>query len=382
MKPGSRILISGAGIAGLTAAIRLARAGLRPVVVEKTGSVRAGGYLVALSHQAYRYAGDMGLLADLRPHDLSIASSSYHDRSGRTLLELDYRRLFEGLDIIQLMRSDLAAVLFAHADDLADIRFGDQIARIDDTGPAARVTFESGRSEEFDLVIGADGVHSRVRELVFDPQTYTRHYLDLHCAAYHLPNVLGIDRRFATHMERERYMAAFTTGDDEIGAVFVWASRDRTLPPQPRRRSHLLRAFAGTTAATARVLDHCPSDRPFYMDVLSQVDLPAWSRGRCVLVGDAAHCLTLFSGRGAAAAFAGACRLTDALTAHDRPADGIRAYEAAMRPIVEDIMPATRAAVKWYVPMTRRNHAIRNGLMWAVPNLAFRTYFRRKYSKV
>ncbi|GJL85509.1 MAG: FAD-dependent oxidoreductase [Micavibrio sp.] len=382
MKKGSKILISGAGIAGLTAAIRLAKAGFKPVVVEKSEATRVGGFLVALSHQAYIFAEEMGLVPDLKPYDMRIRSSSYHDRTGRNLLDLNYSKMFEGLSIIQIMRDDLAQVLYEHAKSVADIRFGDHITAIDDSGAAAKVTFASGVEEEFDVVIGTDGLHSAVRKLVFNESEYKRDYLDLHVAAFRLPNAINIDSKFATHMERDRYMAVFNTLQDDIGAVFVWANKDRSLPPPDQRHDHLLKAYEGTSATTAKVLEHCPKDEQFYMDVLSQVDMPIWHKGRAVLVGDAAHCLTLFSGRGAAAAFAGACRLCNALVAHDTAEEAFQAYEAQMRPIIEDIMPATRGAVKWYVPMSAKNHMIRDGLMRFVPNIVFRNYFKIKYSKV
>lgn len=382
MKKGSKILISGAGIAGLTAAINLAKAGMKPVIVEKSPATRVGGFLVALSHQAYIFAEEMGLIPDLRKYDMCIRSSSYHDVTGRCLLDLDYSRLFEGLSIIQIMRDDLAQVLYEHAKGLADIRFGEQIAAIAQDDKGAHVTFASGAKESFDIVIGADGLHSAVRNLVFSEEDYRRYYLDLHVAAYRLPNVLGIEDKFATHMERERYMAVFNTPADDIGAVFVWHNKDRALPPPEEHTAHLLRAFEGTSEATRAVLKHCPKDEPFYMDVLSQIDMPVWHKGRCVVIGDAAHCLTLFSGRGAAAAFAGACRLSKALIMHDTVEEGFKAYEAAMRPVINDILPATQGAVKWYVPMSRKNHFLRDNLMRFVPNAVFRNYFKMKYSKV
>ena len=377
---GKRVLISGAGIAGLTAAVRLAGAGFEPVIVEKADSARAGGYLVALSHQAYIFAEEMGLVPDLKPYDLSIHSSSYHDRTGRSLLDLDYSKMLEGLDIIQVMRDDLALVLYERAKGVSDIRFGETIAAIDDSG--ARATFASGGTEEFDFIIGADGAHSGVRKITFDDREYTHHYLDLHCAAFRLPNAIDIQSKFATHMERERYMAVFNTREDDIGAVFVWASEERTLPAHEARRDYLLGAFEGSAEVIQDVLPHCPESGPPYMDVLSQIDMPVWHKGRVVLVGDAAHCLTLFSGRGAAAAFAGACRLCNAIIEHENAAEAYSAYEAVMRPIINDIMPATRDAVKWYVPMSAKNHLLRNGLMRFVPNGVFRKYFQMKYSKV
>lgn len=382
MKKESRILISGAGIAGLTAAIWLAKEGFSPVVVEKAANPRVGGFLVALSHQAYFFAEELGLIPALRKYDLQIKCSSYHDRSGSTLLALDYDALFNGLGILQISRDDLAKVLFEQAQDVVEIRTGDGIASIAQDGGSAQVAFASGKQEDFDLVIGADGLHSAVRHQIFSPDDYLRHHLDLYVAAYKLPNVLDIKAKFETHMERSRYMAVHSTVGDDIGAVFVWSGPDaRAVPPGPGRGDFLLNAYDGTTAAIDRVLQHCPRGDTFYMDALSQIDMPVWHRGRCVLVGDAAWCLTLFSGRGAAAAFAGACRLARALSAFE-PAKAFEAYERAMRPVIADIMPATRKAVKWYVPRTLPNHVMRDGLMRLVPNALFRQYFKKKYSNV
>lgn len=373
-----KILISGAGIAGLTAAIRLSKAGYEVVIAEKAKTSRAGGYLVALSDQSYIFAEEMGLIPDLEPYNLSIQSSSYHDKTGRNLLDLNYSKMMEGLNIIQLMRGDLAHVLYQHAKDLADIRFNETITDIKDR----LVTFESGKQKEFDIIIGADGVHSGVRQIAFNDNEVTHDYLDLHCAAFRLPNAINIESKFETHMERTRYMAAFNILDGDIGAVFVWANKDRQLPPYNKRKEHLLNAFDGSADVIQKVLEHCPEDGPPYIDVLNQIDMPVWHKGRVVLVGDAAHCLTLFSGRGAAAAFAGACRLTNAIIANDTAEAAFKAYEAEMRPVINDIMPATRGAVKWYVPMTLKNHMIRDGLMRFVPNIVFRNYFKIKYSNV
>ncbi len=378
MKNKKKILISGAGIAGLTAALRLGNAGFRPVVVEKAETSRAGGYLVALSHQAYIFAEEMGLIPDLKPYDLSIRSSSYHDMTGRSLLDLDYSKMLNGLDIIQLMRGDLAHVLYERAKKVADIRFGETVKVIKD----GQVTFSSGLQEEYDIIIGADGAHSGLRDIVFDQGEYKHDYLDLHCAAFRLPNVLGIENKFATHMDRDRYMAVFNTLQGDIGAVFVWASNQRCLPTPQECKDYLVRSFQGSSDIIQKVLAHCPKEGPPYIDVLSQVDMPVWHKGRSVLIGDAAHCLTLFSGRGAAAAFAGACRLSDAIIQNDTPKAAFKAYETQMRPVIDDIMPATRKAVKWYVPMSAKNHLMRDGLMRFVPNIIFRNYFRMKYSKV
>ena len=380
MKKNSQILISGAGVAGLTAALWLAKSGFRPIVVERAPSVRADGFLISLSHDAYRSAEALGLMPALRERCIGITASSYHDPSGRCLLALDYKNLFQGLDILQLTRDDLEAVLFEAARDVADIRCGLRAVDIAQRPDGVDVSFSDGRSESFDAVIGADGLHSGVRELSFPPEKIQRHPLGLCVAAARLPNFLGLKNKFETHMETNRYLALFTTREGGLGGVFVWASDEDSVPPPERRAARLQEAFHGTSDFVKSIVDHCPKDGGIYMDSLSQVEMPCWHEGRVAVVGDAAHCLTLFSGRGAGAAFNGATQLAKALI--DLPPQAaFQRYEAAIRPVISSIQPATRRAARWYVPQSRHRECLRNNAMRFLPNALFQAYFRGKYSR-
>ena len=388
MDKDARILISGAGVAGLAAALLLERAGFKPTVVERSNSVRAGGFMVSLSHHAYHTAERLGLAADLQARSCGIKGSSYHDESGRCLLKLDGESLFGGVDVVQMMRDELVAVLYEQAKDRVDVRFEDTLTAIDQDVNEVSVEFKNHAAETYDAVIGTDGLHSAVRQLAFDASTITEHYLDLRCAAFRSPNVLNLKDEFQTHMQRTRYMATFNTGAGDIGNVFVWASDDRTVPAYEGRRELLQSAFSGAGGAIDTVIEQCPEEG-IYMDTLMQVEAQSWVNGRVAIVGDAAHCLTLFSGRGAAAAFNGGTILADALVnalgnaSVDAPiAEAFATYEAAMRPIIDDIQPATRAAVRWYVPRNWLNHTLRNNAMRWLPNAVFNYYFQRKYSNI
>ncbi|MEW5705067.1 MAG: FAD-dependent monooxygenase [Pseudomonadota bacterium] len=380
MEKESRILISGAGVAGLAAAILLGRKGFRPVVVERSPEVRAEGYLISLSHRAHQAAETLGLLPALEARRIGITASSYHDRTGRTLLALDYERLFRGLRIVQISRDDLEAVLYEAAKDLVEIRCGVSATRIAQKESRVQVAFSDGRAEEFDAVIGADGLHSAVRELGFPPATIRRHRLGLMAAAFPLPNFLGMERKFETHMERDRYLVLFTTRTRGLGAVFVWASDVEAAPGPEDRLAWLRKAYAGSSELAGEVLRLAPEGRPIYMDSLCQIEMDRWRAGRLAIVGDAAHCLTLFSGRGASAAFTGATRLAEALV--ELPAEeAFRRYEAETRPVLSAIQTATRHAAQWYVPRSRLRETLRNNAMRLLPNVVFQAYFRGKYSR-
>ncbi len=341
MNPRSRILISGAGVGGLACAMWLSRKGFRPVIVEQADSIRAGGFLVSLSHHAYHFAEQLGVMPQLRAHGCGIDSSSYHDSVGRTLLSLQSRALFSGMDVIQLMRDDLVAILYERAKSEIDLRFGDSIQTLNENSDYIDVGFASGRHEKYGVVIGADGLHYIVRKLAFDDSDITYHHLNLNCAAFRLPNILNLRNKFETHMQRDRYMAVFSSGHGDLGAVFVWACDERTVTSGDVRREILQQAFSRGDSSIETVIEQCPTDHSIYMDSLMQVEAKQWCTKRVVIIGDAAHCLTLFSGRGAGAAFNGASRLAQALVELE-PIDAFARYQAEMHPVIRAIQPATR----------------------------------------
>jgi 2-polyprenyl-6-methoxyphenol hydroxylase-like FAD-dependent oxidoreductase len=380
MDKNSRILISGAGIAGLTCAIWLGRKGFRPVVIEKSPTIRADGYIISLSHASYRYARELGLLEKIVAKDSGIRESSYHDRRGKTMLTLDYSGLFSGIDVVQIMRDDLQGILHEAAAEFADIRLATSIAEITQDNDEVQVIFNDGRREIFDLVIGADGLHSNTRTLAFAEKIMTKHYLGLFSSAYRLPNTLGMQQRFENHMERSRYMCVYTTRDDDLACVFIWQSDEKIAPSATERYATLKSSYADAPVVVQRVLESFPQDRDVYMDPLMQIEMRHWRQGNVVLTGDAAHCLTLLSGQGASSAFWGACTLAQALVSYPK-AEAMDAYENSFRPTIDKIQPATRLAAKWYVPRTQLRYMLRDSAMRYLPDSYFQRYFKSKYSK-
>lgn len=380
MNKNSKILISGAGVAGLTAAIWLGRHGFKPIIVEKSPSIRADGYIVSLSHASYHYAAQLGLLEKIRARNSGIRQSSYHDRRGKAMLTLDFKELFVGVDVVQIMRDDLEEILFDEARHLAEFRLATTITAIEQDAECANVTFSDGRHERFDVVIGADGLHSNTRSLVFPDAGITRRYLGLFSSAYRLPNVVDMAARFENHMEQTRYMCVYTTRRDDLACLFIWQSDKREAPPPDARRAELEASFASAPALVQRVIDAFPEDATVYMDPLIQIEMRRWSRGHVVLLGDAAHCLTLLSGQGASTAFWGACTLCEGLVAGDKAA-AFAAYESALKPVVDEMQPATRLAAKWYIPQSRLRYVMRDNAMRYLPDVFFQRYFKNKYTK-
>lgn len=376
----TKILISGAGIAGLTCATWLGRQGFKPVVIEKSPVIRADGYIISLSHASYQFAQELDLLDKIAAKNAGIRQSSYHDRKGRAMLTLDYEKLFNGIDVVQIMRDDLQTILYDAAREYTDIRLGTTIESMSNQDEGAHVLFSDHSTEQFDVVIGADGLHSNTRSLNFRDNEITKHYLGLYSSAYRLPNVLGLAHSFENHMEQSRYMCVYTTRDDDLACVFIWHEEERFTPTPEERYGELRIQYQGAPETVKRVLDAFPHGQTVYMDPLTQIEMSSWSRGSVVLLGDAAHCLTLLSGQGASSAFWGACSLARALCTMEK-VPAFKAYEAELMPVISEIQPATRLSAKWYVPRSEGRYFARDAAMRFLPNAFYQRYFKHKYSK-
>ncbi len=374
-----RILISGAGVAGLTAATWLGRQGVEPLVVEHAPDVRADGYIISLSHRSYQYAKQLDLLSVIEQRAAGIRASSYH-RGANTLLKLNYERLFHGVDVLQIMRDDLQDLLYERASQVADFKFSTSIKELFEQENAVCVRFSDGSEREFDVVIGADGAHSNVRRLNFCPDAVDERHLGLCAAAFRLPNIADLRWKFETHMERDRYMVLFTTPHNGLAAVFVWASGLACAPPVEARAAVLRSAFRNSSELASRVLEYVPEDGMFYIDPLVQIRMNKWHTSRTVLIGDAAHCMTLISGQGATMAFTGACSLAERLL--ELPVEqAFLSYDADLRRTVHEVQERTCAASRWYVPRSVWRQCARDLAMYLFPTRVFERYFRDKYSR-
>ncbi|MEO1926781.1 MAG: FAD-dependent monooxygenase [Gammaproteobacteria bacterium] len=383
MKKDSRILIHGAGVAGLTCAIWLGRNGFRPVVVEKTPEIRAaGGFIICLCGSSYRFAKELGMMPALQERDSDIYASSYHNANGNTLMSLDYTNLFNGVDFIQITRDEIENVLYENAKNLAEYRFSTSVKELKQKdSDKVQVEFSDGKQEEYDLVIGTDGLHSTIRGLVFDQNEVIKHYLGLQVAAYKLEDVVGLENKFEYHMGKNNYMVLYSSRDGKLGSVFVWGSDDKVAPPVEERWNILRDNYRDTSPLFQKVIDNYPNTSPMLMDPLIQIEMKKWHKGRVVVLGDAAHCMTLLSGHGASSAFSDASYLSKGLI-EGEPTEAFNYYETQMRKSISEMQVATRKAAGWYVPKNALKQYARDFGMKLLPDAFFQNYFKAKYSKV
>ncbi|KAB2387813.1 FAD-dependent monooxygenase [Actinomadura montaniterrae] len=333
----TNVLISGAGIAGLTLAFWLRRHGFAPTVVERAPAIRAGGYKVDVRGAALTVAERMGLLDELRARRTGVRSGTVVNAAGKRVASMD-GDTFGGRvhGDAEVLRGDLHRLLFERTD--AEYLFGDSITGLTQTADGVEVAFDSGLVRTFDLVIGADGLHSATRALAFGPEERFVRDLGHRIAIFGVPNHLGLDREEVTYIGPGRTTLAYSVdGDADAKAMFLFRSEEADVPRgRAAQEQALAAAYAGEGWEVPRLLDGMAAAPDFYFDAVAQVRMDGWSSGRVALLGDAAYCASPASGQGTSLALVGAYVLAGELAAAggDHEA-GFAAYEREMRPFAE-----------------------------------------------
>ncbi|MBA2287673.1 MAG: FAD-dependent monooxygenase [Ktedonobacteraceae bacterium] len=288
-----RVLISGGGIAGLTLAYWLQKLAISSVVIEQANTIRRDGYAIDFFGTGYDVASRMGLIDQLRSRQIPFEALVYVNKDGKPIAQLDMeliRKLTEG-KYMGLMHATLAEVLHEALEETVDVRFGRWITAIESGPDAVVVTFNDGTTETFDLLIGADGVHSRTRALLFGPEEQFSRYLGYTIACYLLADCYSIGKTFQMYNEPGRMAAAYCTPQaDDLLLFFMYQSSKPEHVPREQRLSHLRKVFAGMGWLTEKFLSDVDPSVNVFMDAVIQIQMPTWYQGRVALVGDACDC--------------------------------------------------------------------------------------------
>ncbi|KPN05461.1 FAD-dependent monooxygenase [Xanthomonas arboricola] len=334
-----RILITGASVAGNTVAWALARQGFDVSVVEQAAQFRDGGQNIDVRGVGREVLQRMGLEQAALDHGTGEEGTAWVDDHGHAVAT------FKTDDIdgdgptaeLEILRGDLARLLYDAARQTAEYRFGDRIASIDDDGEAATVRFQSGRSDHFDAVIVAEGVGSATRELVFPGENDPR-WMDLTIAYFTIARTADDDRLWRWyHTTGGR---SISLRPDQHGTTRAMLSLQKAPEGEQdwdlaTQKAYLHERFADAGWQAARVLDGMDTTDDFYFDALRQVRMPRWHAGRVVLTGDAAWCATPLAGIGATLAVTGGYVLANEIARAATLEQAFAAYADAMRPMVE-----------------------------------------------
>ena len=312
-----RILIVGASIAGLTTAHWLARFGFSPIVVERAPALRTGGQGVDVRGLAAQAVERMGLTEQVRARAADVERIAFVDARGRTVARVDIGEP----GAVEIMRGDLVALL--HERTEVDYRFGETITALRQDREGVDVDFGlapgAGRTERFDLVIGADGMHSTVRRFAFGPASEFEHHRGHYFAFADAEAALGEDRQVTMYNTPGKMAGLYRSGNHaQAKSYFIFRAGPLDYDHRdPDAAKRLLREAFGTETGwrVPELLDAALADPGMYFDALAQVRMDSWSTGRIALVGDAAWCASPASGAGAEQALVGAYRLAGELAA-------------------------------------------------------------------
>lgn len=365
-----KILISGGGIAGLTLAIQLKQNGFEPLVIEREPGPRTEGYMMDFFGTGWDVAERMGLTGRLRAVRYPIDALEFVDGAGKAWLHVPISRVGRALGgkYVYLRRQDLEAILAERAAEIGvAIRYGMSIAAIVDHGDGVQVQFEDRGEDQFALVIGADGVHSRVRHLVFGPEREFARFLGLYVAAFH--STAGRDalgRVVKIHEDTDRMLMAYPLDGERIDATYMLRHAEADIA-KAQRLTFMRQNFRGAGWIAEDLLRAHNDKQPIFFDTATQIVMPHWHRGRIVLVGDACGCLTLLAGQGSHMAMAGAYVLAQELARNDDHKAAFAAYQSFLKPHVEKRQRDAARFAGIFVP-SRRSHP------W-LRRLALRAFF-------
>jgi 2-polyprenyl-6-methoxyphenol hydroxylase-like FAD-dependent oxidoreductase len=361
------VLISGAGIAGPTLAYWLAERGVRPTLVESAPRPRSGGYVIDFWGLGYDIAERMGLLPDLRCRGYQVNELRFVDSRGRCVGGFGaevFRRITNGR-YLSLPRGDLASAIYRAIESRCEAIFGDSVTAVEECGDGVNVTFEHARARRYDLVVGADGLHSAVRRVVFGGESRFEQYLGYMVAAFEVEGYRPRDEGiYVSYGLPGKQVARFATRDDRTVFLFVFAAENSAtrIPHDVQTQKAFLRyTYDDAGWECAQILDALDRCQEIYFDRVSQIHLDRWSCGRVALVGDAAFCPSLLAGQGTALAMTAAYILAGELASQEgHPERAFECYERTLRSFIDDKQRAAQTFAASFAPKTRFGLFLRN----------------------
>ncbi len=295
-------------------------------------------------------------------------------------------RNLSGKRTVNILRSDLARIVYDAAQNGVKYVFGNSIKAIEEKNTGVRVTFANGSTEEFDLVIGADGENSLTRSLTFGEKPLYERYCGYYVSAFTIPKVLVPEGTMVQYCMPGKRITVYGIRGGKSVAEFIFRSRKelRFEPYDTKKQKEILvGVFSSGDAQCSRLLQEMETASDFYLDSVSQIRMNGWCNGRTVLIGDAAHCASLLSGKGASLALAGAYILAHELQrSGDDVMLGLKNYERVFRPFVERVQNRTLLSASVQIPATAIGLWVRNQTLRFFSSSAARFFPNRIFQMI
>ncbi len=369
-----KVLIVGAGIAGPTLAFWLNKSGHEVTIVEHATELRSGGYLIDFWGAGFDVAERMGIVPELRTRGYVFTEARAIDRNGRKIASFNPEAVIESNKrYLSIPRTDLASVIYDSLGGEVELVLGDTVRELADDGERVRVTFESGSTRDFDLVFGADGLHSRVRRLAFGPDEQFEKYLGLVVAAFDAERYPQRDELVAMLYAEIGFQAIRLSFRDDATLLLFTLRHDGDVPVERTAQESLLREKLSSAGwEVPEMLAVMPDARNFYFDSASQIRMPSWSTGRIALVGDAGAGPSFLAGQGSALAMVEAYTLAAELARTSDHREAFARYEQRLAPLVRSKQDAAQGLGLAFAPKNKFQLVVRNTVlkMMGLPKVA------------
>ncbi len=334
-----KVLVSGASIAGPTLAFWLNHYGFETTIVERAESLRAGGQNIDIKGAARKITHLMGIEDNIRAASTGELGVLFVDKNNKTKAKLAQSGPNSFTSELEILRGDLAKILYNHTKDHVEYIFGDHIVGLNELDTGVEVTFQKAEKRHFDLVICADGIRSSTRALIFGDENVVQP-LNLYIAYFTIPKAPS-DSHWARWYNAPNERVVFIRPDNEgtTRASFSFISKPMGYEKlsMTEQKALLQQKFADAGWESSRLLAELKGNTDIYFDSISQVKAPKWFVGRCAMTGDAAFCPSPLSGMGANSAIIGAYILAGELSKNENYTEAFAAYEKLMRPFIKEV---------------------------------------------
>lgn len=360
-----KVLIVGAGIAGPTLAFWLNKSGHEVTIVEHAPRLRTGGYLIDFWGAGFDVAQRMGIVPGLRTRGYVFTEARAIDRNGRKIASFSPEAVIESNKrYLSIPRTDLAEVIYDSLSGAVELKLSDTVRGLADDGERVRVTFGSGSTRDFDLVIGADGLHSQVRKLAFGPDEHFEKYLGMVVAAFDAERYPARDELVAMMYAEVGFQAIRLSFRDDATLLLFSLRHDGDVPVGRTAQESLLREkLGGKGWEVPKMLAAMPNAKNFYFDSVSQIRMPSWSTGRIALVGDAGACPSFLAGQGSALAMVEAYTLAAELARTSGHREAFTRYEQRLAPLIRSKQEAAQGLGLAFAPKNKSQLFVRNTVL-------------------